>query len=1385
MASANALPRLVLNNGGNTGEQWKQWLSSFQIYLIATEVNKKEETIQIAQLLHFAGPEAQKIHSTFKFAETERNKLAAVIDKFNNHFTPRQNLTFTRYKFFKTKQNEMSLEEFITELRKQAQNCHFGDLCDELIKLVFISGTNNEEIRHKLLQEDDADLEKAIKLSSIIEQSKSQANKMRHSCDKDGDLEQVDRVGFGGQRYSPASASQGGSGNNGGWQGSTREVRQGQSRARSKSRNRGPSTSSGSGRNFITNCTRCGRSHPINKCPAYKKTCGKCKKTNHFASMCRADRNINALINSNSTLDEDVLYIGTINNVVRVNDVTTHNAWTSNLKINNIDITFKLDTGAMANILPVQNYLDLNIPLSLIKPSKITLKSYTGDKLPLLGHCQLNCQHQNNTYNLRFYVINDSSEPLLGLNTCIELELITKNEAKSEIKDSKIINTVENCNQVPLNDKITNSFGDVFTGIGCINPLYHIQIEENAQPIISPIRRVPFALMDQLKLTLNKLESMKIIQRVDGPSSWVHPLVIVKKGDGSLRICMDPLHLNKVIKREHCQLLTMEEITSKLHGAKYFSKLDANQAFYQIPLDEASSDLCTVGTPYGRYKFLRLPYGIKCAPEVFNDRFRNIFNLPNVAVYIDDIIIWGNSREEHDKILNQVLEIARKNNIKFNYSKCKFGVQTLKFMGHIVNRQGVGIDPDRLQAINDFKEPACKLDLQRILGVINYVSKYVPNFSAETKPLRELLKKDTLFDWQQHHKDAFENIKKLLTQSPVLKFFDPNKAILVSVDASQNGLGACLMQENQPVHYASKALTSGQSSQPQITKELLAIWFGLSKFHEYVFGRHVTVETDHKPLIALMKKPLNATPARLQRILLALQKYEFTLTYKRGKDLIIADTLSRACAPDSASQDLDFNDQICVVTEANISDAFLNKVKSETATDPEMQELVRVILTGWPKTNKKLNNQLRPYYRYKSELTVENDIIYKNNSCVIPRKLRKNILHNIHYSHLGYNKCVKLAQESVFWPTIKNEIKLMIDECATCQKYRNSQPPEPLKSHEIPALPWAKVGSDLFEFKGIHYLICVDYYSKYIEVENLGKNMTSFHIINKFKSMFARHGVPQYLVSDGGTQFTSQEFNNFAKQWNFVQQVTSPTHSQSNGMAERHVQTIKNTIKKAIEDHKDLDLTLLQLRNTPMFGGNSPNEILMSRATRNPLLPIKSNKLKPHLINSNEYRKDLVDNQNKQNLYYNRKKGAKELSKLHPQDTVWIQLQPKSIWHPGTVLEQLGDRRYKVKVENKGTYVRNRKFIRPSVLKRSDSRFDKKVNWSDKLVTVMKEEVGSQAKLYIPRLESIGANTGVINSDEQAPNNSASAIPSASVNDMEQNDEVRNIKLRNRVVYYN
>ena len=823
---------------GNVAENWRLWRARFENYLVATEIGKKDDKIKCAQLLHYLGEEAFKIYSTFKFEEEEKGKLDFLLQKFEAHFRGKENISYERYKFFSYKQNQgQSTENFVTELKKQAVKCKLENLQDSLIVTMIICGVKNNLVRERLLQEEGLSLEKAVELCYIIESSKLRSEAMGNNYNT-GTIE-IDKIRVGQK-------------------GETVEKK------------------------TIKDCSKCGRSHVINKCPAFGKKCNFCRIDNHFEIVCRKKRssiresqrnkgqNINevsddTVVNSISVSDSNYVYIGSIDknkltqrqaagvsnsSVVGKNSTTNEKQWLTTLEINKKQVNFKIDTGAMANVLPLKIFKLVGFSTKIIKNTNVKLQSYTGSDLKVIGSCRIPCFIKGRYYYLDFYVVNSDTQAILGLDSSINLNLIMR------------VDSLDSVNANEYTD-IIKKYKDLFSGIGCIKKKYHIEIEPDAKPVIYPCRKVAVPLLNSLKHSLEDLERQQIIKKVEGASKWVNPLVLVKKPDGKLRICLDPQALNKVIKREYCQIPTLEQIVSKLNGATVFSTLDATQGFYQVPLDEASMDLCTFGTPFGRYKFLRMPYGIKSAPEVFQTIFKEIFNIKGADTYIDDLLVWGRTKEEHDARLKQVLEIAHKNNVRFNLSKCKFGQKQIKYMGHIISDKGLSPDYDKIKAINEITEPVNKQDVQRLLGMLTYVSKFIKNFSEITDPLRSLLRKDVEFMWESEHKVAFQKLKNILTSKPVLQFYDVNAETVVSVDASCSGLGACLKQNNLPCAYASRAMTETQCRYAQIEKELLGITFGLNRFHEYIFGKRVIVETDHLPLISIFKKPLNKCPAKV------------------------------------------------------------------------------------------------------------------------------------------------------------------------------------------------------------------------------------------------------------------------------------------------------------------------------------------------------------------------------------------------------------------------------------------------------------------------------------------------------------------------------------------
>ena len=520
-------------------------------------------------------------------------------------------------------------------------------------------------------------------------------------------------------------------------------------------------------------------------------------------------------------------------------------------------------------------------------------------------------------------------------------------------------------------------------------------------------------------------------------------------------------------------------------------------------------------------------------------------------------------------------------------------------------------DPAKVAAIKEMEPPSNKSELQTIMGMITYLSKFAPNLANITSPLRQLLLKDTEFIWDTPQAQAFQKVKDLITRTPgpLLTYFDPSKPVVLETDASQFGLGATLLQEGKPVAFASKSLTPAEIKYAQIEKEMLSILFGCKKFHHYLYGREVQVRTDHKPLVAIHGKPLSQAPARLQRMLLQLQAYDLTLTHIPGKDIPIADTLSRKFLSDtypqlSAGMDLHVH---MVVSSSRMSSRRMEEVKTATQADPQMKVVMQLVHDGWPESRKSCPTQALEYWNHRDELTEIDGIIFKGHKIVIPRDLRHKMMEAVHLGHMGVEKCLKRARDILFWPRMSADITKMILECGVCLERRNANPKEPLISHDVPDYPWETIATDLFTWNNQEYLVVVDYFSRYFEVEKLYKT-TSQAVIEKLKKIFSRFGIPQKVVSDNGPQYASQDFTMFAKEYDFNHVTSSPKYPQSNGLAEKTVQIAKRILEKCRADGKDPYLALLEYRTTPLHLGYSPSQLLMSRKLRS-ILPVE---LKPN-----------------------------------------------------------------------------------------------------------------------------------------------------------------------------
>lgn len=324
--------------------------------------------------------------------------------------------------------------------------------------------------------------------------------------------------------------------------------------------------------------------------------------------------------------------------------------------------------------------------------------------------------------------------------------------------------------------------------------------------------------------------------------------------------------------------------------------------------------------------------------------------------------------------------------------------------------------------------------------MVQYLSKFLDQLSDILKPLRELTKKDQPFIWSEECKEHFESVKRMITTTPVLAYYDPNQQLEIQVDSSKDGLGVVLLQNGQPIEFASRTLTEPEQRWAQIEKEMLAVVYGLERFDQYTYGRKVQVITDHKPLENIMKKPLCQAPRRLQGLLMRSNRYDFDLKWMQGSSLVIADTLSRAALQCVTSETEP-------ITDSYLPDCMLERIRMETSEDKTLQDLSECIINGWPTTKSDVPENLAPYYKLKDSLSIENGLIVKGERIVIPDSMRKEMKGRLHSAHLAKDSMVRRARQTIFWPGIIDEIKQIAETCETCQQSKLKNQKESLKQH--------------------------------------------------------------------------------------------------------------------------------------------------------------------------------------------------------------------------------------------------------------------------------------------------------------------------------------------------
>ncbi len=1217
------------------GSDWDNFEETFNIYALATELDKKAPEVQVATLKAIMGKEANAALKHIPLTNDEKKSTVAILTKLGAHFKPKTNVVFERYKFNTCSQGkDEPIETYVARLRKLADTCNYGDLLSDMLRDRIILGCKDDKSRARLFREENLTLDKAVQVFQTSELADAQLNTILKTA------EQIHSV---------------------------------KTRSDPKPKSKPPVASTG--QHTAKRCLFCNKLHVFRKelCPAYGKVCRVCNGKNHFPSSTKCPKKKTSSVHTLSTPDTDT--------------DTSEGYWVGSLKsngkrvfammeVNSIPVCFRLDGGAEINIITD----DLVSP-SDIRPTHRLLESFHHTTSTPVGEADLEIVNPktNATHSVHFAVVPKGYMCLLGQETIEEMNLVTVNTENFIVANLQVSDIME-------------KYPTVFDGgLGKLPGSVKLHLKPDSQPKVLPARRIPFAIQDEVKKELDRLVDLGILAPVEGPTEWVNQMAVGRKKGGALRICIDPAPLNEALMREHHHLPVIEDVLDKFSGAKVFSKLDVASAYWHLELEKESSLLTCMATPWGRFQWKVLPFGLCVSSEIFARHISQALDgLPSVYCIADDIAVLSKGDTEHDADLDSLLQRCSEKGIKLNKSSDKLQIRCkeMTLHGNVFTAQGIKPDPLKVKAISDMPQPQDVTAVRRFCGLVQYLSRFLPHLATIASPLRELTHNNITWNWTDIHTEAFQAIKRMTCEAPLLVHYNPQAPLVLQTDASSYGLGAVLLQNGVPVAYASRSLTQTESRYAQIEKELLSVVYGLERFDQYTYGRPVSIENDHSPLATLAKKPLKNIPKRLQAMMMRMHRYDYTLIYKPGKYMVLPDTLSRAPLSESPETD-QFN--VNSVSFLPISATRLEEIRSATEKDKTLQSLRDVIMSGWPEHRSLVLPEISAYYTYRDELTIQDGIILRGERVVIPMSLRSDIKNRLHAGHLGINSCLRRARELIYWPGMSSEIRQYIEACHVCCTFSDGQSQEPLIVSEVPSRPWAKVGTDIFTLQGRNYLVTVDYFSTFFEVDYLPET-TSDVVVHKLKHHFARHGVPDEVRSDGGPQYTSADFKTFAREWNFVHKISSPGNSKSNGAAEAAVKTAKRIMKKSFAAKEDPYIGLLNHRNTPTEGvGTSPAQRLFGRRTKT-LLPTTAEQLKPQ-----GYSDSAIRMEEKKAKVASRYVHRKELQPISPGTTVMMKpVTPfAKEWREGVVTKPLSPRTYEVQTPDGKHLRRNRRLLRP------------------------------------------------------------------------------------------
>jgi len=697
-----------------------------------------------------------------------------------------------------------------------------------------------------------------------------------------------------------------------------------------------------------------------------------------------------------------------------------------------------------------------------------------------------------------------------------------------------------------------------------------IKLKDKSNLFYGPLYPLTEVERDELKKYLNENLKKGFIRKSTSPAGA--PILFVKKKDGSLRLCVDYRKLNDITIRNSYPLPLISDLLDRVRNAKIFTKLDLKSAYNLVRIKAGDEFKTAFRTRYGHYEYLVMPFGLKNAPATFQHFINDVLSdyLDEFVIsYIDDILVYSNNVEEHHEHVKKVLKRLIENNLYVKLEKCEFDVEETTFLGYVISKNGLRMDDSKVKAVLDWPVPSNVKEVQSFIGLCNYYRIFINNFAKIADPIHKLMRKNVIFYWGPEQQKAFDDLKKQFTSAPILRHADGNKPFIVETDASNFAVGAILSQEfdgkTHPIAFLSKSLSGAQRNYPIYDKELLAIITALKAWRHFLEGaRHpFTIYTDHKNL-TFPRKPEMLSQRHI-RWNMFLSRFNFNIVFRAGRKSGKPDLLSRR-------SDLAENPETNCNTNIDDAENYFSCLNISPLYDTDNSTFLDDILKELP--NDELFKKISKYLTDKKGIPPCRDInsfyfssssgfLWYKDLIYVPTSLRPRLIELHHDSvtagHFGVNKTVELIKRSFSWPSLFADVYNFIRSCSICCKSKvpKHKPYGLLMPLSTPSRAWSDISIDFIvelpKSKDMTtIMVVVDRLTKMAHFIPLRCLPTSAIAADAFiVNIFRLHGFPNSIISDRGSQFTSDFWKRLCSLLDIEHSLSTANHPQTDGQTER------------------------------------------------------------------------------------------------------------------------------------------------------------------------------------------------------------------------------------------